>query len=74
VRADKPLLRYGSLIFKPIFAANHRWAMATGEQSLKLELQRRHARTPAEKSAIPPPPPPTFVRAPHRADLSPRSG
>lgn len=41
VRADKPILRYGSFIFKPIFAANHRWAMARGEESLKRELLRR---------------------------------
>jgi hypothetical protein len=66
VRADKPLLRYLSFIsfiFKPIFAANHRWAMVRGEESLKLELARRHARTPAERAAVPPPPPPTFVSA-----------
>jgi hypothetical protein len=31
-------LRYGSFLFKPIFAANHRWAMARGEESLKREL------------------------------------
>jgi hypothetical protein len=43
VRADKPLLRYGSWFVKPIFAANHRWAMARGEESLKRELERRHA-------------------------------
>lgn len=41
VRADKPLLRYLSFIFKPLFAANHRWAMARGEESLKRELLRR---------------------------------
>ena len=41
VRADKPILRYGSFIFKPIFAANHRWAMARGEESLKREVLRR---------------------------------
>ena len=41
VRADKPILRYGSFILKPIFAANHRWAMARGEESLKRELLRR---------------------------------
>jgi hypothetical protein len=62
VHADKPLLRYGSLIFKPLFAANHRWAMARGEDSLKLELRRRHARSAAELAAVPPPPPPTFMR------------
>jgi hypothetical protein len=43
VRADKPVLRYGSFLLKPIFAANHRWAMARGEESLKLELVRRRA-------------------------------
>lgn len=41
VRADKPLLRYGSFLFKPLFAWNHRWAMARGEESLKRELVRR---------------------------------
>lgn len=63
VRADKPILRYGSFIFKPIFAANHRWAMARGEESLKLELLRRHAHGPEERAAVPAPPPPTFVSA-----------
>ena len=67
VRADKPLLNYGSFIFKPLFAANHRWAMARGEESLKLELRRRHARTPAELTAVPPPPRPTFMRSPRAA-------
>lgn len=46
VRADKPLLRYLSFIFKPIFAANHRWAMARGEESLKRELARRRTVAP----------------------------
>jgi hypothetical protein len=41
IRADKPLLRTLSFIFKPIFAANHHWAMRKGEESLKLEVQRR---------------------------------
>jgi hypothetical protein len=31
IRADKPLLRNFSFIMKPIFSANHRWAMAKGE-------------------------------------------
>ncbi|MBO0880967.1 MAG: hypothetical protein J2P17_11615, partial [Mycobacterium sp.] len=43
VRADKPLLRYGSFLLKPLFAANHRWAMARGEESLKEELVRRRS-------------------------------
>ncbi len=60
IRADKPLLRYFSFLMKPIFAANHRWAMAKGEESLKLELARRHAATPEERARIPAPPAPTF--------------
>ena len=43
VRADKPLLRYLSFLFKPIFSANHRWAMARGEESLRRELTRRRS-------------------------------
>jgi hypothetical protein len=39
VSADKPLLRYLSLLFKPIFAANHRWAMALGEEGLRAYLK-----------------------------------
>lgn len=41
VRAEKPLLKYLSFVLKPVFAANHRWAMAQGEASLRQELQRR---------------------------------
>jgi hypothetical protein len=62
IRADKPLLRIGTPVFRPIFAANHRWAMARGEVSLDLELRRRRARTPAERDAVPQPPGPTFHR------------
>ena len=40
IRADKPLLRTLSFLLKPVFSANHRWAMARGEESLKLELAR----------------------------------
>jgi hypothetical protein len=59
IRANKPLLRYLSFLMKPIFAANHRWAMAKGEESLRLELARRHASTPEKRAVIPPPPGPT---------------
>jgi uncharacterized protein YndB with AHSA1/START domain len=41
VRAEKPLLRRLSLLLKPVFTMNHRWAMARGLQSLEVELQRR---------------------------------
>jgi len=59
IRANKPLLRTFSFLLKPIFAANHRWAMRMGEESLRLELARRHAATPADRARIPPPPQPT---------------
>jgi hypothetical protein len=61
IRAEKPLLRYFSFIMKPIFGANHRWAMAQGEASLKLELARRHAATAEERAQVPAPPGPTSV-------------
>ncbi|HEV8483173.1 MAG TPA: SRPBCC family protein [Blastocatellia bacterium] len=54
VRADKPLLRAFSFLLKPVFSANHRWAMARGEESLRLELERLHdqfeRRRPAGKT------------------------
>ncbi|HEX2515122.1 MAG TPA: hypothetical protein VH257_10485, partial [Chloroflexota bacterium] len=59
VRADKPLLRRFSSLLRPLFAANHRWAMAQGEVSLRLELARRRARTPEERARLPQPPGPT---------------
>jgi hypothetical protein len=60
IRADKPILRYLSAVMKPIFSANHLWAMRMGEESLKRELARRHASTPADQAKIAPPPGPTF--------------
>lgn len=60
IRADKPLLKALSFLLKPIFSANHRWAMARGLESLELELARRHAATPEEAARIAPPPGPTF--------------
>lgn len=63
IRADKPLLRNFSFLFKPVFSANHRWAMQKGQQSLLLELARRHADTDEARARIPPPPGPTFAWA-----------
>jgi len=61
VSATKPLLRRLSWLLRPAFSANHHWAMAKGEESLKLELRRRRAQGPgAERVA--PPPPATFGR------------
>jgi uncharacterized protein YndB with AHSA1/START domain len=45
IRADKPLLRRFSFVLKPVFAMNHRWAMARGWESLHLELERRRGRS-----------------------------
>lgn len=59
VKGNKPLLRYLSFMVKPLFSANHHWAMAMGEESLKLELLRRRAKTPEERVLLPYPPPPT---------------
>ncbi|MGZ3610536.1 MAG: SRPBCC family protein, partial [Ktedonobacteraceae bacterium] len=56
IKAEKPLLRYFSFIMKPFFSANHRWAMAKGEESLKLELARHHAVNKEELALIPSPP------------------
>ena len=41
------------LAVRPGFAANHRWAMATGEESLKLELRRNRATSAAAARADP---------------------
>jgi hypothetical protein len=61
IRAEKGVLRTFSFVMKPLFAANHHWAMARGEESLRLELARRHAKgDPAILAAIPDPPGPTF--------------
>lgn len=59
IKAEKPLLRYFSFVMKPIFSANHRWAMARGEESLELELARLHAADQKELALIPAPPEPT---------------
>ena len=60
VQASKPLLRRLSWLLRPAFAANHRWAMAMGERSLQLEMERRRAPDEASRRAVPPPPPTTF--------------
>ncbi len=76
VSAAKPLLRRLSWLLKPLFSANHRWAMARGEESLRLELRRRRAPGLGRRpESVPPPPPPTFrwlLRRGH--PTSPRAG
>ena len=63
VSATKPLLRRLTWLLKPAFAANHRWAMARGEESLRLELRRRRAPDEAARARIPDPPPATWRRS-----------
>ena len=54
---NKVLWRTTSWALRRLFEANHRWAMRRGEESLRLELQRRRAQSDAERDAVPPPPP-----------------
>ena len=69
IAAQKPLLRYLSFLLRPVLAANHRWAMARGEESLRLELDRRRAKSDAERACIPPAPPPVFLSPRRRPQL-----
>jgi hypothetical protein len=48
ITAGKPLLRYLTPVMRPVFEANHRWAMQQGEISLREELIRYRARTPKD--------------------------
>ena len=58
LHAEKPLIRNLSFLLKPLFEANHRWAMAQGEESLKLELARRRATSDESRALVPQPPGP----------------
>jgi hypothetical protein len=63
VRAEKPLLQWLTPIVRPLFEANHRWAMAQGQESLELELARRRASSSEARRAVPPPPGPVTYAA-----------
>lgn len=41
IAAEKPLLKKLTWLLRPIFSANHDWAMRQGERSLTRELARR---------------------------------
>lgn len=58
IQTDKPLLKYLSPIMKPLFSANHRWAMEMGLKSLALEIERRRAISAEQLARVPAPPPP----------------
>jgi len=58
IEARKPLLRLLGPFFRPALKANHRWAMRRGEESLRLELERRRAASEWERERILAPPGP----------------
>jgi hypothetical protein len=60
VRVRKPVVRWLSYVTRRIFESNHRWAMARGEESLRLALSRRHAEGELLTSLPPPPAPVTY--------------
>jgi hypothetical protein len=66
ITAEKGVLRTFSAVMKPLFNANHAWAMRQGDRSIRLEIARRHTTDPAVLAAIPAPPGPTF---PHNLRL-----
>jgi hypothetical protein len=61
IRVNKPIIDKLSFLLKPIFRSNHNWAMKRGQESLKLELLRRRARTKGEAAIVPAPPRPSLV-------------
>src|SRR4051812_8153594 len=44
IQLNKPPIKTLRPIYKPVFASNFHWAMARGEESLRLEIDRRHTR------------------------------
>ena len=61
IRAEKPLLRRLTWLMRRAFSANHRWAMRKGEESMRLELERRRLAA-KEAETVAAPPGPTFAR------------
>ena len=59
IAVEKPGVKHFSPLLRPLFAANHRWAMRRGEESLRLELARRRSGASAEGAPDAPPGPTT---------------
>lgn len=55
ISAEKPFLKKFTWLLRPLFSANHLWAMRKGRESLELELRRRRG-----EQQVPAPPGPTF--------------
>lgn len=53
ISAAKPLLRRLTWLLRPLFSANHEWAMRQGLQSLLLELRRRRGERDVPKAPGP---------------------
>jgi hypothetical protein len=61
IKANKPIIEKLSFLLKPIFRSNHNWTMNRGEESLKLELLRRRAKSDDQARAVPEPPRASFI-------------
>jgi len=62
VRVRKPFVRMLSTWLRPIFVANHRWAMTKGEQGLRIEVRARRQGIEIPSSRYPQPVFPHNVR------------
>ena len=51
VSADRPLFRWLAPLLAPVFAWNHRWAMARGEEGLKEEVVRSRVKVEGESAS-----------------------
>ena len=63
ITATKPLLARLSWLLRPLFSANHRWAMARGEESMRIELERLSLLAANRAGAYRSPPGPTATRS-----------
>jgi uncharacterized protein YndB with AHSA1/START domain len=61
ISVKKGIVRYLSFLGRPIFISNHRWAMARGEESLRIELAKRHADSDVARASLPEPPQKTHL-------------
>lgn len=61
VTVKKGVVRYFSVLGRPLFISNHRWTMVRGEAGLRLALARRHALSDVARASIPEPPGPAKV-------------
>lgn len=55
------VLRKLSPLSNLLATPNLRWSFERGQESLRLEMARRHAVEPAERAALPEPPPPASL-------------